>query len=67
LLQQWISSTLKIEGVAPRALDQHRKIFMAIAKRNSAAARQAMQSHLTDMARFLLEAQQETAEKRSAG
>jgi GntR family transcriptional repressor for pyruvate dehydrogenase complex len=67
LLQQWISSTLKIEGVAPRALDQHRKIFMAIAKRNSAAAREAMQSHLTDMARFLLEAQQETAEKRSAG
>ena len=67
LLQQWINSTLQIEGVAPKALEQHRKIFMAIAKRNAAAARDAMQSHLQDMGRFLLEAQQKTTEKGSAG
>ena len=69
LLQQWISSTLKIQGVAPRALEQHRKIFMAVAKRNGAAAREAMQAHLQDMATFLLEAQQaqEAADKRSTG
>lgn len=67
LLQQWISSSLKVQGVAPRALEQHRKIFVAIAKRNSTAAREAMQVHLQDMARYLLKVQQESAKRDAAG
>jgi GntR family transcriptional regulator, transcriptional repressor for pyruvate dehydrogenase complex len=56
LLQQWIGSTLQVEGVAEKALQQHRAIFLAIAKKNSAAARTAMQQHLAEMARILAEA-----------
>src|SRR4051794_40865948 len=41
------------EGVAPKALDQHRKIFMAIAKNNAEAARTAMENHLDSMAACL--------------
>jgi|SRR5689334_22730422 len=67
LLQQWISSSLKVQGVAPRALEQHRKIFVAIAKRNSASAREAMQVHLQDMARYLLKVQQDSAKRDAAG
>ncbi len=66
LLQQWISSSLKVQGVAPRALEQHRKIFVAIAKRNSASAREAMQVHLQDMARYLLKVQQDSAKRDTA-
>ena len=62
LLQEWIGSTLQIEGVAPKALEHHKAIFLAIAKKNRPAARDAMTSHLEDMARFLLDAQS----KRSA-
>ena len=58
LLQQWIGSTLRVQGVAEKALQQHRAIFLAIAKKNSAAARAAMQEHLAEMARFLAEAKQ---------
>jgi len=58
LLQEWINSTLKIEGVAEKALEQHRSIFMAVSKRNRLAARSAMESHLDEMAAFLLQAQE---------
>jgi GntR family transcriptional repressor for pyruvate dehydrogenase complex len=58
LLQNWIGSALKIEGVAETALKQHQRIFMGIAKKNSSAARAEMQTHLQEMANFLLESQQ---------
>jgi GntR family transcriptional regulator, transcriptional repressor for pyruvate dehydrogenase complex len=54
LLQNWIGSTLRIAGVAERALEQHQRIFLAIAKNNPAAARFAMHTHLQEMANFLL-------------
>ena len=53
LLQNWIGSTLKIAGVVQKALEQHQSIFLAIAKKNPAAARSAMQNHLQEMANFL--------------
>jgi len=57
LLQNWIGSALKVQGVAEKALLQHQRIFMGIAKKNSSAARAAMQVHLQAMAEFLLESQ----------
>jgi GntR family transcriptional repressor for pyruvate dehydrogenase complex len=57
LLQQWVSSSLKIEGAARSAFEQHKVVFVAIAKKNGAAARVAMQEHLDAMAGLLLEAQ----------
>jgi GntR family transcriptional regulator, transcriptional repressor for pyruvate dehydrogenase complex len=63
LLQQWIGSTLQVEGVAEKALHQHRAIFVAIAKKNPSAARTAMQQHLADMARLFAE----TKSKRDSG
>ena len=54
LLQRWIGSSLGIEGTAIKALDQHKNIFLAVAKKNSSAARVAMQNHLNDMAQALL-------------
>ena len=54
LLQNWIGSTLRIQGVAERALQQHQRIFLAIAKKDPSAARSAMQNHLQEMANFLL-------------
>jgi GntR family transcriptional repressor for pyruvate dehydrogenase complex len=53
LLQQWIGQALLVEGVAQRALEQHRAIFVAVAKQSGSGARTAMQSHLEDMASFL--------------
>jgi len=58
LLQIWIGSALQIEGVAAKARKQHQEIFVAVAKKNQAAARSAMQHHLRDMAGFLLKASQ---------
>ena len=65
LLQQWISSSLTIAGVSETALEQHKQIFMAIAKKNSAAARAAMQDHLNAMAKPLLDAQQKLSSEDS--
>lgn len=53
VLQQWIGNSLQLEGVAEKALGQHRAIFLAIAKKNGPAARIAMEKHLAEMARFL--------------
>jgi len=64
LLQNWIGSTLKIAGVAQKALEQHQSVFLAIAKKNPAAARTAMQNHLQEMANFLLAS--EKAQKKAA-
>ncbi len=56
LLQNWIGSTLQVEGVAAKALEQHQRVFVAIAKKNQLAARSAMHDHLREMAGFLLKA-----------
>ncbi len=58
LLQQWISTSLTVEGVSEKALEQHKQIFLAIAKKNSVAARSAMQNHLDEMAKSLSQAQE---------
>jgi GntR family transcriptional repressor for pyruvate dehydrogenase complex len=67
LLQNWIGQALQVQGVAQRALEQHRAIFVAIAKQSGAGARTAMHSHLEDMASFLKARNEgETSEKRRA-
>lgn len=54
LTQQWVRTSLeRYAFVAVKALEQHRAIFLAVAKRNPARAREAMQSHLDAMASFL--------------
>jgi GntR family transcriptional regulator, transcriptional repressor for pyruvate dehydrogenase complex len=63
LLRQWIAQSLKLEGVAPTALKQHKKIEAAIAKRNAAGARSAMQAHLEAMAALLQDGSGDTAER----
>lgn len=57
LLQGWISGAFKVEGVAQRALEQHKSIFLAIAKRNRPAARTAMETHLDEIGRFFIDSQ----------
>jgi GntR family transcriptional repressor for pyruvate dehydrogenase complex len=57
LLQEWIGNTLQVEGVAQKALEHHKSIFFAVAKKNGPAARTAMAAHLSEMARFFVEAQ----------
>jgi GntR family transcriptional repressor for pyruvate dehydrogenase complex len=54
LMRQWIAQTLPKEGANTTALKDHNKIFTAIAKRNTSAARLAMQTHLDKMASALL-------------
>ncbi len=57
LLQAWIGSTLQVPGVSQKALEHHKAIFFAIAKKNAPAARAAMVAHLEEMARFYIQAQ----------
>lgn len=56
LLQEWIGSTLQAEGIAQKAIEHHKAIFMAVAKKNGAAARTAMTLHLDEMAQFFVAA-----------
>lgn len=65
LLQEWIGSTLQAEGIAQRALEHHKAIFVAVAKKNGPAARAAMAAHLEEMARFFVAAQTKRATERS--
>lgn len=58
LMREWIGHALQVSGVAGEALEQHKAIFLTIAKRNPAAARLTMAAHLDAMARRLLEARQ---------
>jgi GntR family transcriptional repressor for pyruvate dehydrogenase complex len=53
LMQQWIGETLLQQGVAEEALEHHKQIFLALAKRNPDRARAAMRLHLDTMARHL--------------
>ena len=66
LMQQWVRTSLEQHAfVAAEALEQHRAIFVAVAKRNPAKAREAMQTHLDAMAVYLRSAQKPFAvEKR---
>ncbi len=57
LLQEWIGSTLQMEGIAQKALEHHKSIFLAVAKKNGSAARAGMAAHLAEMARLFVEAQ----------
>ncbi len=58
LMQQWVRTSLEQDGfVAEKALEQHRGIFVAVAKRNPAKARDAMQAHLDAMTVHLRAAQ----------
>jgi GntR family transcriptional regulator, transcriptional repressor for pyruvate dehydrogenase complex len=57
LMQKWIDEALRQPGVASKALDQHKQIFLAIAKRNPELTKAAMRQHLDVMARHFQEAQ----------
>ena len=58
LMKQWVRTSLEQHAfVAAAALEQHRAIFVALAKRNPAKAREAMQDHLNAMAAHLRAAQ----------
>ncbi len=57
LLQEWIGRTLQEPGVYTRALEHHKAIFFAVAKKNVPAARAAMLAHLEEMARLYIQAQ----------
>jgi GntR family transcriptional repressor for pyruvate dehydrogenase complex len=53
LLMQWIGTALEVKGVAQQALDQHRAIFMAVARKDTSGARISMRTHLDAMAGYL--------------
>jgi GntR family transcriptional repressor for pyruvate dehydrogenase complex len=55
LMQQWIGRALTGQRVPEVALEQHKQIFLAIAKRNPERARAAMCTHLDVMGRYLLQ------------
>ncbi len=58
LMKQWVRTSLVHHAfVAAEALEQHRAIFVALAKRNPAKAREEMQHHLDAMAVHLQAAQ----------
>jgi GntR family transcriptional regulator, transcriptional repressor for pyruvate dehydrogenase complex len=57
LLHEWIGETLTRPGVPEEALDHHKQIFLALAKRNPDRARAAMRMHLDTMAQYLREQQ----------
>lgn len=64
LMREWVSSALAREGVALEALEHHKRIFLAIAKRRREQARSCMDAHLATMAGHLfaeLEGQAESA------
>jgi len=53
LMREWVSSALARQGVSEEALDQHKQIFLAIAKRRREQARDCMEAHLVAMAGYL--------------
>lgn len=57
LMQQWIGRALTGEGVPELAFEQHKQIFLAIAKRNPERARVAMCAHLDAMGCYLLQSE----------
>lgn len=59
LMQRWIGGALAVPGVQDKALDQHKRILLAIAKQDPAKARAAMQAHLEEMSGHLGEVRHE--------
>ncbi len=55
LLREWMMQALQVSGVGREALEQHKEIYIAIAKGNKNAARAAMEKHVDAMSRRLLE------------
>jgi GntR family transcriptional repressor for pyruvate dehydrogenase complex len=58
LMRQWMSQASTLRGVPPLAVEQHRAIFLAIAKKNRAESRKLMASHLAAMAEALMTLQE---------
>jgi len=54
VMRQWIQESLQVAGTASAALVQHKRIFEMISKKDSYAARAAMEEHLDSMAEVLL-------------
>jgi GntR family transcriptional repressor for pyruvate dehydrogenase complex len=67
LLQEWIGRTLQEPGVYTRALEHHKAIFFAVAKKNVPAARAAMLAHLEEMARLYIQAQDKQKDEIAKG
>lgn len=67
LLQNWINVSLQVAGVADKALEHHKAIFLAIAKKNVGNARISMQNHLEEMGRYYISAQKKDAAADGAG
>jgi GntR family transcriptional repressor for pyruvate dehydrogenase complex len=61
LIQGWIGQSLTHKGVAAQAFQHHKKIFLAIAKKNPEQARAAMRNHLDEMAQHLKDLREEVA------
>jgi DNA-binding FadR family transcriptional regulator len=66
LIQGWIGQSLTHKGVAPRAVQHHKKIFLAIAKKNPAQAKTAMRDHLDEMAQHLHEPPEKVSAKKKS-
>jgi GntR family transcriptional repressor for pyruvate dehydrogenase complex len=62
LMRQWVSTALTSDGVAAEAVEQHKRIFLAIAKRRSEQARRCMDIHLETMAKHLSLPKPQTAD-----
>jgi GntR family transcriptional regulator, transcriptional repressor for pyruvate dehydrogenase complex len=59
LMRQWVSVSLRIDGVAQEALTQHREIAEAIRKGDEELAGHAMSRHLDAMGKHLLSARKD--------
>lgn len=61
LTRQWIRDALRLANVPSQALEQHKNIFLAIAKRHPENARAAMTAHVEAMSAKLVEARRHLA------
>jgi GntR family transcriptional regulator, transcriptional repressor for pyruvate dehydrogenase complex len=57
LIESWIGRSLTQKGVADEALSHHKRIFLAIAAKDSEKAKAAMRRHLDKMAGHLIDTQ----------
>jgi GntR family transcriptional repressor for pyruvate dehydrogenase complex len=65
LMRQWMSQASTVRGAVPIAVEQHRAIFLAIAKKNRAEARKLMASHLASMADALMTFQEGRGDRKA--
>jgi GntR family transcriptional repressor for pyruvate dehydrogenase complex len=66
MMQQWVRSVLAQDGISRQAFQQHRLIFLAVAKRKGEQARISMQQHLESMAERLAMTRQESGPAKAA-